>query len=147
MVYWSKMNNGKGCIMKVTTHLSTWLIGKIREKGWSWREVGRRAGLTDMTMRRVANGLVNEVESQTEEAICRLFGVSMEELRAIADGQQNARHHVVRECGPEYGKNDTDCDKQNLWAWVAQDHQRSAVLRAMGYAGTLPSPKADQPGA
>jgi DNA-binding Xre family transcriptional regulator len=141
------MNNGKGCIMKVTTHLSVWLMGKIREKGWSWREVGRRAGLSDMTMRRVATGLVNELESQTEEALCRLFSVSAEELRAIADGQQNARQHVVRERGPAYGKNDTDCDKQNLWAWVAQDSQRSAVLRAMGYAGTLPGPKADQPGA
>jgi len=71
--------------------LATWLSDQIKERGWSMREVARRAGVSHTTIIKVVDGQVVP-DVSTARGIARAFGVPAETVLRkagiLTDGSQ-----------------------------------------------------------
>ena len=63
--------------------LATWLNAQVKEKGWSLRETGRRAGVSHTTIVKIANGMIDPTIAQCR-SLARAFGMPLEDIFQIA---------------------------------------------------------------
>jgi hypothetical protein len=113
-----------------------WMQAEMQKRKLSYRQLGKLGGSNYQNFQRVIQASVDEIAADTEDAICRAFGLTHDELMLIASGKSSAS------C-PEY---DIECEKARaLWRWVAYNPNRIAALKAMGYEGVLPPPMHETP--
>lgn len=117
--------------MKVTPELMKWMNAKMNERHMSWADVEKIAGkeVSRMTLYRALTGRVDEISARTESAICKVFGVTTDDLLAISEGRHNNGGTRL----PPGAQ-----DSLVLWQWIMYDPMRAAVLRALGFHGALP---------
>lgn len=113
--------------MKVTPELVEMMAGVRRERGWSYQEMARRSGLSWEAFRKIENVMVSEIREDTAAGICRLLGISRQELNRIADGHRRSVMH----------DNSDIRVAEALLRWVRKDENRKSALKAMGYIGDL----------
>jgi transcriptional regulator with XRE-family HTH domain len=114
--------------MKVTPQLVEWVSAKRREKGWSYGEMARRSGLSWEYFRKLERFMVHDVRDASEIAMCKLFGITRDNLVDIAGGR----------ISPPGLKDDPDIrSAEALLRWVRKDENRAFALKAMGYKGDL----------
>lgn len=115
--------------MKVTEQLINWMTTQRRERGWSYSEMARRSGgLSWEFFRKIESGLVTDIRSKSEECTARVFGVTVDDLRAVAGGNRKVEHPP---CDPDVRA------AEALLRWVRKSTDRQAALKAMGYKGDL----------
>lgn len=117
--------------MKITPSLVTWMQGELQRRKLSYRAFGQLAGTNFQNVQRVATLGVDFCSPEVEDALCRGFGITKEQLLLIAEGKAPI----------ESARYDVECETARaLWRWVAYDARRIAMLRAMGFEGVLPDP-------
>lgn len=122
--------------MKVTLHLRNWMREQIQSRDLSYTELGKRAAINYQNFQQLVQGSTEELTSKMEDAVCRAFGITHEDLYKIVLGK-------VTSSSPVY--ND-ECEKATaLWRWIAYDVKRIDILKALGYGGELPVPTHGSP--
>ena len=122
--------------MRITDSLMMWVQGELQRRRLSYREFSKIAGVSHQNISRLATGAVSECEAAMEDALCRGFGVTKEQLRLIAEGATPV----------QCASYDIECEKARaIWRWIAYDANRIAAIRAMGFDGELPEPMKSKP--
>ncbi len=114
--------------MKVTNHLLAWLNAERSRRGISYQKMSEICGHTVSwcAFRKLLNGLTKSTEGVTDDALCKIFDVSLEDLLAITLNK------------PLPGKR--RASETLLWNWLKEQPDRVEQIRKMGYDGRLPKP-------
>lgn len=115
--------------MKITSQLLDWLAGQMQAKNLSFTDMAEKTGVKYQTWQKIYHANTTEIKDKTVAAICQLYGVSYEDLIAIAEGRKR---------GPTAKHDGVSRKAESLWRWLNHDPQRCVALRAMGYKGDLP---------
>lgn len=107
--------------MKVTKQLSEYIKAEMERRGCTAADLGRMGRASWMSWQRVAKMEIKSIRDETVDAFAETLGITVDHLRAIADGQDSQ-----------------SSDAEALYAWVKADPNRCHALRAMGYRGELP---------
>jgi hypothetical protein len=118
----------EGNTMKVTIKLVEYMASRRREKCWSYAEMARRSGLSWEFFRKLESFLVHDIRDDSASAVARMLGITMDDMRRIANGQTRAEPPP---CDPD------TMAAEALLRWVRKDPNRQSALVAMGYKGDL----------
>ena len=64
--------------------LGAWLKNEARQRGYSLREVGRRAGISQTTVARIARGDVRSLSAETIIALASVFDAPLVDVYRLA---------------------------------------------------------------
>ena len=117
--------------MKVTPNLLEWLRAKFQAADLTYKEMERRCGglVGWGGWRKLIQAQTTETTARMEDAICMVFGMSLDELHAIAAGKHSEASCFSTEAAAAHA----------LWRWLRYDQRRIDAITIMGYEGDLPT--------
>jgi transcriptional regulator with XRE-family HTH domain len=70
--------------MRNTPHLRIWITSQLARKRWTQAELARETGADTSTVSRILSGQTRELKPSIRDALCRVFGVTLETLEIVA---------------------------------------------------------------
>lgn len=110
-------------VLLMNDTLGAWVVNESNARGWSLREVARRASISQTTVSRIANGERLKVEAETVSRLAHAFGAPVEDaLRLAGILPAKAAPLPVRQRRVVYEVNGLD-RLAELWRGLSVDDQ------------------------
>lgn len=121
------MNNKSDKLVLMSDNLAAWLNREMMQRGWSLRQIAKRAGISHTTIVKLANG-IGHPEIKTCRALAQAMSVPVEDVLRLA-GILPTGQLIIREAAVTYNThNEADNETRLLQLWRVLSPADRALL-------------------